>query len=107
MATDDYFLLGRLSAAPVQPETLQKAGGSDQKRLYEASVEFEAVFIEQMLKAMRQTVVKGDLFHGGPGEEIYEDWLYGEYAKEMARSRCFGLADVLYQHLAGFPRQTK
>jgi len=63
-------------------------------------VEFEAIFIKQMLNVMRQTVHKSGMMDGGMAEEIFEDMLYDEYAKRMAESRQLGLADIIYAQLS-------
>jgi flagellar protein FlgJ len=68
-------------------------------RLYKASQEFEAIFIKQMLKVMRDTVPKNDLLDGGMAEDIFEDMLYDQYALKMAKSAGFGLADQVYLQL--------
>lgn len=68
--------------------------------LYKAAQEFEALFINIMLKAMRSTVERGPINNGGFAEEIFEDMLYEERAKQMARTAGFGLADALYRQLA-------
>ncbi len=64
--------------------------------LYKASLEFEAIFIKQMLDVMRKTVQKDGLLDGGMSQEIYEDMLYDEYSKKMAESAQFGLAESIY-----------
>lgn len=68
--------------------------------LYKVSLEFEAIFIKQMLNVMRQTVDKSGLIEGGMAEEIFEDMLYDEYAKKMAESRQLGIADIIYEQLS-------
>lgn len=70
--------------------------------LYQACLDFEAIFLEQMLKAMRKTVNKSGFLSGGFAEEVYEDMLYTEYAKSMAKSAEFGLASKLYNQLSSF-----
>ena len=72
----------------------------EHRKLYEACQDFEALFIKQMLNAMRKTVSKTGLIDGGMAEEIFEDMLYDEYAKKMARTAQFGLADMLYRDLS-------
>ena len=42
------------------------------KDLKKACQEFESVFMYQVLRTMRKTIDKSDLFHGGQGEEIFE-----------------------------------
>jgi flagellar protein FlgJ len=69
--------------------------------LYKASQDFEALFIKQMLDVMRKTIHKeDDLLAGGLGQDVYEDMLYGEYAKKMATTAQFGLADMIYRQLS-------
>ena len=67
--------------------------------LYQACQDFEALFIKQMLAAMRKTVSRSGLLDGGIAQEVFEDFLYDEYAKSMARTAGFGLADTVYLHL--------
>jgi murein DD-endopeptidase MepM/ murein hydrolase activator NlpD len=75
----------------------------DQKdrELKKACREFESIFTYQLLKSMRKTVDKCDLFHGGQGEEIYESLLDQELAKKMAGRGSNSLADFLFQQLKG------
>ena len=69
--------------------------------LFDACIQFESLFIKQMLNSMRKTVQKSGLMDGGMAEEIFEDFLYDEYALKMAETAGFGLADTLYQRLSG------
>jgi flagellar protein FlgJ len=70
-----------------------------ESRLYQASQEFEAIFIKQMLKVMRDTVPEDDILDGGMAEDIFEDMLYDQYALKMAKTAGFGLADQIYLQL--------
>jgi flagellar protein FlgJ len=76
----------------------RKLTGSERelKKLREASEDFEAIFIKQMLDAMRKNVPKGGLLDGGMAEEIFEDMLYEERAKLMAKTGSFGIADMIF-----------
>jgi Rod binding domain-containing protein len=67
--------------------------------LYKVCLEFEAIFIKQMLNSMRRTVEKSGLFEGGLAEDIFEDLLYDEYAKKMAENANFGLAAMIYSQV--------
>jgi flagellar protein FlgJ len=75
-----------------------KQPGRD-KELFKVCQDFEAIFIKQMLNAMKKTVPKNDLLNGGFAEEIFEDMLYDEYAASMAKTASFGLANLLYGQL--------
>lgn len=67
------------------------------QQLKKACREFESVFTNEMLKSMRRTIEKCDLFHGGQGEEIYESLLDQELAKRMAGLGTRSLAAAIYQ----------
>lgn len=68
-------------------------------RLKQACKSFEAIFTYEVLKSMRRTVEKCDLFHGGQGEEIYEGLLDQELAKGMTGDGPNSLAEQLYRQL--------
>lgn len=68
--------------------------------LYEQCREFESIFVNMMLKAMRGTVEKSGLIDGGQAEDIFSDMLYDEYAKDMSKTAGFGLADAVYVELS-------
>jgi murein DD-endopeptidase MepM/ murein hydrolase activator NlpD len=67
------------------------------EQLKKACKEFESVFTNELLKSMRRTIEKCDLFHGGQGEEIYESLLDQELSKKMAGLSPGSLANVLYR----------
>jgi len=92
--------LKRLSERLARPQEAGAELSAEQQKLLEACRDFEALFIEQMLNAMRKTVEKTGLVDGGMAEEIFEDMLYEEYAKKMARTAGFGLAETLYRELS-------
>lgn len=71
------------------------------RKLKKACQEFEAVFTYELLKSMRRTVEKCDLFHGGSGEEIYESFLDQELARNMSEQGTNSLAAILYRQLKG------
>lgn len=68
-------------------------------KLKQACLDFSAIFIKQMLNAMKKTVPKSGMMDGGMAEEIFEDMLYDEYAKSMAQTAGFGLAEMMYDQL--------
>lgn len=78
-------------------ENMEKNSASDQE-LRKTTQEFESLFLHHLLKTMRTTVPKGDLFHGGQSEEIFTDMLDQEIAKATSK-RGIGIADVLYHQL--------
>lgn len=83
------------SSAGLDPDRLRDR---DQK-LRKTCKDFESMFTYQLLRGMRKTVEKCDLFHGGRGEDIYESLLDQELAKSMAGLGEQSLAAVLYRDL--------
>ncbi len=74
------------------------ANAKDDVQLRRACTEFEALFIKQMLDAMRKTIDKSnDLVQPGMADNIFEDMLYDEYSRKMAKTGDFGIADMLYK----------
>lgn len=61
--------------------------------------EFESIFMNQMLKAMRSTIPKNGLVNGGHGEEIYTSLLDEELSRQMAYAQQNGLSQALADQL--------
>ena len=93
-AADRAVQLAGQAARKLQSHAVDK--GSP---LYKVCLDFEAIFIKQMLNSMRKTVEKSGLLDGGMAEDLFEDMLYDEYAKKMAQSANFGLAAMIYNQL--------
>lgn len=70
------------------------------KRLRQACEEFESVFKYELLKSMRRTVEKCDLFGGGYGEQVYESLLDQELAKRTSGGAGNSLASLLYDQFS-------
>ncbi|HXL04320.1 MAG: rod-binding protein [Firmicutes bacterium] len=72
---------------------------SDDALLKKACSEFEAIFIESVIKAMRKTVPKDGLFSGGFGEEVFQELFDQEIACQITSRGGLGIADTLYNQL--------
>ena len=90
-------------AAPLMDASAQ--GGADNGRttdreqLAEAAREFEAMFVERMLKAMRATLSEDNPMQG-ENEDIYRDMLDREIAGSITEREGYGLADALLRQLS-------
>lgn len=92
---------------PLNPPHAEKVSkGTVNKKLLNACQGFEAVFINQMLKAMRKTIPQKGMLDGGIAQGIYKDMLYQQYSEKMAKTANFGLARVLYNQLSGRPLES-
>ncbi|MES0490940.1 MAG: rod-binding protein [Leptospirales bacterium] len=74
---------------------------SSAKKLYEATLEFESYFVEQMFREMKKNIPKNKLIDGGRAEEIFGDMLLSERVRNMSRQTEFGLAESMFQQLQG------
>jgi Rod binding domain-containing protein len=70
------------------------------KRLWDACVEVESLFVAKMIKEMKKTVPQNEWLHGGHAEEIFEDMLYDQYALNMSKNYNFGMARLLYDEMS-------
>jgi Rod binding domain-containing protein len=64
-----------------------------------ASQEFEAVFISQMLNLMFKSVPVNEVFGGGYAEETFREFLVDEYGTIIAKQGGIGVADSLQKSL--------
>lgn len=70
------------------------------EEMRKALKDFESLFINQMLKTMRESVGKSDLFHGGSGEDIYTSMLDEEIAKSISNAGGIGLEKMLMKQMS-------
>ena len=77
-----------------------RAGGEAKKAaIHKTAVEFQSLFVEMMLKSMRDTVNQDKLTGGGHGEEVYGSLLDREYASAVSRRGGLGLAEIIERQL--------
>lgn len=61
--------------------------------------QFEALFVNQMISAMRKTVVKGGLVPESNAERVYQSMLDSQYSEKMSDTEQLGLSQIIYDHL--------
>jgi flagellar protein FlgJ len=71
----------------------------DDKQIKKACQDFEAIFTGFMLKAMRKTVQKSELFGSNKEEDMFRDMMDDEIAKSSSQRGSMGIADLLYKQL--------
>ncbi len=71
----------------------------EKEKLRTVAKQFEAVFVNQMVGAMRKTVQPNGLIPQSQGERIYQGMLDTEHADKLAESNQFGLSELIYEHL--------
>ncbi|MCX6104084.1 MAG: rod-binding protein [Proteobacteria bacterium] len=61
--------------------------------------QFEGLFLNQVVSAMRKTVVKGGMVPESNAERIYQSMLDSEYTEKMTDTQQLGLSQMIYEQL--------
>ncbi len=90
---NDYKALAQLKkgAREQSPEAIKKV-----------AQQFEALFVQMMLKSMRDTVPENELF-GSEAEKTYQDMYDKQLTKQISTGRGIGLAETIERQLGGVP----
>lgn len=84
-------------------DRLQKQADSseykDEKELKQLAQQFESIFMNQLMKSMRETLPKDGLLSSF-SVDMYESMFDQEVSGEMSKGKGMGLADVLYTQLS-------
>lgn len=69
------------------------------KEIKEASQDFEAMLLGQMLNSMWETIPKNEMFGGGREEEYFRDMFTEEVSKEISQGSGLGIQDIVQAEL--------
>ncbi len=83
-----------------EPVSEPNSEAKNDKKLLDVCYDMESLFIGNMLKSMRKTVMETGFFGKSVAKDIFQDMLYDEYAKLMARTGQLGLAKQIYNQLS-------
>ena len=103
--SDINFLMGAVQqggfTGQMRPSgsKLNDAANQHNRQAREACTEFEALFINMMLKELRATVHKSGLMDGGKAEELYTSLMDTQMSRDMAAQGGIGLAEMLYRQM--------
>lgn len=96
----DRMLEGRFALDMQGMQSLQRLGRQDPRAGLQAAAEqFEAIFLQMMLKSMRDATPRSDLFDSSQ-TRFYESMMDQQWAQHLA-GRGIGLADQLVAQLEG------
>jgi flagellar protein FlgJ len=79
-------------------ELRHRAAKDGEGALRETAKQFEALFIQMMMKSMRDASFKSDLLQSD-SQDTYQDMFDKEVSVSLAQRGGFGLADMLTQQL--------
>ena len=71
----------------------------DEQRLRAATKQLEAVFVQQLFKAMRETIPQDGLTNGGAGEDIFTGLMDEKIATHVPDQWKRGIGESLYRQL--------
>jgi flagellar protein FlgJ len=74
------------------------AQGKDDKALRVVAQQFEATFIQEMMRTMRQSIMKSDLIESN-GMETFEGMFDKEVAMQISKRGGMGVADLMVKHM--------
>ena len=77
------------------------AQNNDPAALRDVAGQFEALFLQSMLKSMRDASIGDPLFGDSNAHDLYEDMLDQQLAMEMSSGKGIGLAEMLVRQLGG------
>lgn len=80
--------------------TKPNSGLDEASRLKKVAEDFEAIFLFQVLKQMRNTIHKEEMFHGGVGEDTFTEMMDEELAKKIASRSITGISEMLFRQLS-------
>jgi peptidoglycan hydrolase FlgJ len=63
--------------------------------------DFEAIYVQEMYKAMRKTVPDGGIMEKNMANGLYKEMLDMEMAKATAAGKGIGIGEAMYQQMKG------
>jgi len=87
------------SAPSARVEKRGRLSDKEEKRLKDACRDFEALFLSIVLKQMRKTVPKSELFGSDPAQDTFQEMMDDEIGRSAAKTSSMGIADMLYRQL--------
>ena len=84
-------------APPLNPQEAREKIKND--KLMKLSRQFESMFVNQMVTAMRKTVVKQGLVQESHAEKVYQSMLDSSHSEQISQSEQLGLSRMIYDQL--------
>ena len=98
-----------MNLTPIDPRTLLSASrpnldqaarkARDIESLRQSTREFEALYINEMFKAMRKTIPEGGLIEKDMSQDIYEEMMDMERARIASEGKGIGLGQAMFDQL--------
>ncbi|MEM1144661.1 MAG: flagellar assembly peptidoglycan hydrolase FlgJ [Pseudomonadota bacterium] len=102
----DFGELASLRLSARQADSVAASAAARDANHREVAGQFEALFVQMMVKAMRDAVPKGDLFNSS-SMESYQSMYDQQLALDLARQGGIGLADVIVSQFDASPASAR
>jgi Rod binding domain-containing protein len=99
VSSQGSIINGNETLLSVHNRTNKPHGEARKAEAHKVAVEFQSLFVEMMLKTMRETAKQDKLTGGGHGEEVYGSLLDREYAIAISNRGNLGLAEMVEKQL--------
>lgn len=73
---------------------------TQQQKIHEASREFEAIMLQQVLSEMQKPVITSEFTDDSTASGIYQDYISQALSESMSKSGTFGFAKIFEQQLS-------
>jgi len=90
---------GALPMRKALRQTMEAQKKAMEKKMRNAAQLYERQFLNEMVKAMRQTVHHSELSKPSMAERVYRDKLFDNYVKQWTQKGGVGFADIIYKQL--------
>lgn len=101
MRTDVIPEMARQHASQALQRQAEGLGGDTEKaRLKEVAKEFEAIMLEQMVRAMRKNVPESPLLGESNAREMFTEMLDSQYVGRMVDRGGIGIAELMVRQLS-------
>ena len=89
-----------VAATDIAPERLANNPAlTEQQKIHEASRQFEAILLRQILAASQKTVIPSKFADNSTASGIYRDMVTNQLADTLSKSGAFGLVQTFEQQL--------
>ena len=88
-----------LNSNSIQNGKVSNESETKKSEIKKLAKDFESIFIDVVLKSMRETVQKSGFIDGGNAEDMYQSMLDSEYSKLMSQNDGTGLGAMLEKQL--------
>jgi peptidoglycan hydrolase FlgJ len=93
----------QIDASTIAPERLAKNPKlTEKQKIAEASRQFEAILLKQILESSQKTVIKSKLTNDSTTTSIYKDMVTTQLADSISKSGTFGLSQT-FEHQLDHP----